>query len=57
MDQLAERLWDEAGIDPEIHVYPAHHAFLNDANPDTYDAESARIAWGRTVDFLRDHVR
>ena len=57
VDQLAERLWDEAGIDPEIHVYPAHHAFLNDANPDTYDADSARIAWQRTIDFLRAHVR
>ncbi len=57
VDRLAERLWDEAGIDPEIHVYPAHHAFLNDANPDTYNPESARTAWGRTVDFLRKHVR
>ena len=57
VDELAERLWDEAGIDPEINVYPAHHAFLNDANPDTYDPDSARIAWRRTVDFLREHVR
>jgi carboxymethylenebutenolidase len=57
VDRLADRLRDEAGIDPEIHVYPAHHAFLNDTNPDVHDPDSARAAWGRTVDFLREHVR
>ena len=57
VDRLADRLRDEAGVEPEIHIYPAHHAFLNDANPDTHDPDSARLAWGRTVAFLREHVR
>ena len=57
VDALAQRLRDEAGVEPEIHVYDAHHAFLNDANPATYDADSAREAWDRAVTFLREHVR
>ena len=57
VDRLVDRLRAEAGIEPELHVYPAHHAFLNDANPDTYDPDSARQAWQRTVTFLREHVR
>ena len=57
VDRLAERLRREAGIEPAVHVYPAHHAFLNDANPASYDVESARLAWQRAVAFLREHVR
>jgi carboxymethylenebutenolidase len=57
VDRLEQRLRDEAGVEPSLHVYPADHAFLNDANPATYDAQSARLAWQRTVAFLREHVR
>jgi carboxymethylenebutenolidase len=43
---------------PEIVHYPAGHAFLNDEENllGTFDAEQARIAWDRTVAFLRAHL-
>jgi carboxymethylenebutenolidase len=41
------------GQQPEVHFYPAGHAFINDENLlGTYDEEQAGIAWQRTVDFL-----
>ena len=37
----------------EFFYYPAGHAFHNDKDRmGTYDAESARLAWDRTVEFL-----
>lgn len=42
---------------PEVHLYDAGHAFLNDEDLiGTYDPENAAVAWGRAVDFLREHV-
>ncbi len=42
----------------EFFTYPAGHAFVNDENLlGTYDPEQARIAWGRAVDFLREHLQ
>ena len=56
--RLAERIERESGKRPEIHQYPAGHAFFNDENLiGTYDPDQARLAWGRTLDFLRDTVR
>ena len=41
-------------MSPEFHFYPAGHAFFNDENLlGTYDAEQAKLAWARTVEFLR----
>ncbi len=37
--------------DAEIYTYPAGHGFNCDLRPD-YDAESASLAWRRTLDFL-----
>ena len=56
VERLRERIEHEAGVTPELHLYPAGHAFLNDENPDSYDEASARRAWDRTVRFLREHV-
>lgn len=42
---------------PEVHTYPAGHAFFNDENLlGTYDATQADLAWGRAVAFLRSHA-
>jgi carboxymethylenebutenolidase len=44
-------------VKPEFHFYSAGHAFFNDENHlGTYDAEQARIAWNRTLEFLRTHL-
>jgi carboxymethylenebutenolidase len=37
--------------DCEIHVYAAGHGFYCDERA-SFDAESAAIAWGRTLRFL-----
>ena len=38
--------------DAEVFVYPAGHAFNRDIDPKHYDADSARLAHRRTLDFL-----
>ena len=40
-----------------LHTYKSvGHAFFNDTRP-VYDAESAKDAWRRTLEFFRKHVR
>ena len=42
-----------AGLKPTFHIYPnTLHWFFEEDRPQ-YDPEAARIAWTRTVDFLR----
>ncbi|WP_395106798.1 dienelactone hydrolase family protein [Actinomadura sp. SCN-SB] len=45
----------DSGITPTFHVYPAGHAFFNDQRP-SYHEESARLAWNRTLEFLRANL-
>jgi carboxymethylenebutenolidase len=41
----------------EFFYYPAGHAFHNDKDRlGTFDADSARLAWTRTVEFLHQHL-
>lgn len=47
----------DAGKDVEAHFYEADHAFFNDARPEVHDADAARLAWDRTVDFFRRTLR
>jgi len=53
---LVDRL-RAAGVDVEAHFYDAGHAFFNDQRPEVYSEENARLAWERTVEFLRARVR
>jgi carboxymethylenebutenolidase len=54
---LMERIRTQAGVPAEEYFYDAGHAFLNDRDLiGTYDEEAAKLAWGRTVDFLRGHL-
>jgi carboxymethylenebutenolidase len=40
-----------------VQVYPeADHAFFNDTRPEVYRAQDARLAWDRTLMFLRQHL-
>ncbi|MGH8909731.1 MAG: dienelactone hydrolase family protein [Egibacteraceae bacterium] len=56
--RLERRIRDEAGVDVTFHIYPgAGHAFFNDGNHlGTYDPDAAKLAWERTVDFLRESL-
>lgn len=54
--QLRDQLKD-LGKSVEVHVYAGtQHAFFNDTRPDVYDADAARLAWERTLDFFRSHL-
>lgn len=53
----ASALVDElkaAGAAVTAHFYDAGHAFFNDARPEAYHEGSAKLAWSRTLAFLRD---
>lgn len=48
-----QQIREQAGVEVEYFYYPAGHAFVNpDDHLGTYDAESAALAWSRTLDFL-----
>ncbi|HET9077462.1 MAG TPA: alpha/beta fold hydrolase [Acidimicrobiales bacterium] len=56
-DELAAKIKAGSGQEPVIHRYPAGHAFLNDENRlGTYDPDQARLAWERTVSFLKERL-
>jgi carboxymethylenebutenolidase len=41
----------------EMYMYEgANHAFNNDTNEARYDKEAANLAWGRTVEFLKENL-
>lgn len=51
---VLEGRMDEAGVDFTARVYHGvGHAFFNDTNPITHNAEVAADAWQRTLDFLQ----
>ena len=53
----AEQIRAESGAEVEFHFYDAAHAFHNDTNAlGTYSESDARLAWSRTVNFLRAKV-
>lgn len=57
VDEAAIRIGEATDRRPEIHFYPAGHAFMNDENLiGTYDPLQAGIAWRRTLSFLRGHL-
>ncbi|MFI5370333.1 MAG: dienelactone hydrolase family protein [Candidatus Eisenbacteria bacterium] len=56
IDQFTTAM-QQAGRELKVYTYPAAgHAFMNDARP-SYQPESARQAWARTLDFLQHQLR
>jgi carboxymethylenebutenolidase len=48
----------KASVDYKIYVYEgAQHAFNNDTNPARYNKEAARLAWQRTISFLKQKLK
>ena len=42
----------------EYKIYPgAQHAFNNDTNPQRYNAEAAKDAWNRTLEFFKKNLQ
>jgi len=41
----------------QVYTYPAGHAFNRDVDNHAYHADSARLAWQRTLDFLAENLR
>lgn len=53
---LTTTIEQQSGLRPTMHLYPAGHAFHNDANPHSYAPEQADLAWDRTITFLHSHL-
>ncbi|MBK7133499.1 MAG: dienelactone hydrolase family protein [Bacteroidales bacterium] len=42
----------------QIFMYEgANHAFNNDSNPERYNEQAAKLAWGRTVGFFKEKLK
>jgi carboxymethylenebutenolidase len=46
----------KAGIEHEIHIYNAPHAFFNDTRPSGYNREAAVDAWAHVLEWFRRHL-
>jgi len=61
VDQLEGKL-KQAGVNYEFHRYDTKHAFANPKSdsrglePLKYNAQSAQLAWDRTIDFLQKNI-
>jgi len=54
--ELVEKAKASATVPFELHVYDAQHAFCNDTRPEVYNAEACKLAWERTVAFVKQHT-
>lgn len=48
---------DKSGVENDVKIYPKTlHSFMNDRIPLTYNQESAKDAWDRTLSFFCKHL-
>jgi len=53
-----EKALAEASVEYEIYIYEgAQHAFNNDTSATRYHPEAARLAWHRTIAFLKEKLK
>jgi carboxymethylenebutenolidase len=56
--QILDEALSQAGVDSKLLTYlGVQHAFLNDARPDVFDAETAAEAWRDIETFLEAELR
>ncbi|MCU0361727.1 MAG: dienelactone hydrolase family protein, partial [Bacteroidales bacterium] len=42
----------------QVFMYDgAQHAFNNDSNPQRYNEQAAKLAWGRTIAFFKEKLK
>jgi carboxymethylenebutenolidase len=46
----------KAGGSMKVEVYEADHAFVNDTRPEVYNPDAAKLAWSRSIDFIKKHA-
>jgi carboxymethylenebutenolidase len=52
--ESTEAARDMSGQNLRVHIYPdTGHWFFEDNRPDAYNAEAAKLAWERTLAFLK----
>jgi carboxymethylenebutenolidase len=52
-----EQALQKNGKEYQIYIYKgANHAFNNDTNAARYNKEAADLAWGRTLNFFKQHL-
>jgi carboxymethylenebutenolidase len=55
--KLEQQLRESGNADVTLHIYPGtEHAFFNDTRPEVYSEDASRVAWQRTLDFLRSRL-
>jgi carboxymethylenebutenolidase len=47
---------DAQGKPMRLETYDAGHAFVNDTRPEAFDEKSAKLAWQRSIDFLKKNL-
>lgn len=53
-----EEALKKAGKEYQIFMYEgASHAFNNDSNPERYNEQAAKLAWGRTIGFFKEKLK
>ncbi len=53
-----EKALKDNGKTYELYMYEGvNHAFHNDTAPTRYNAEAAKLAWQRTIDFFHKHLK
>ncbi len=53
-----EKALKEAKVDYELFMYEGvNHAFHNDTSESRYNADAAKLAWSRTVEFWNKHLK
>ena len=54
--EAVKKKLEAAGKSITLEIYEADHAFVNDTLPEIYDEKNAKLAWSRSVEFLKKNL-